>query len=349
MSFMLGGTVLLMIIRKVALCIDENETKRKKTKDILQGMLIFVALLSAFVLGKTVIFPLVRVEEAVGLLDSGNRDEARSILNEIENNGVIECGIYHHAVSYIRSGKNDEAILLLSGLSYKDSEELYTKCCLEQYGSEKTEYIERIHIGDTYLFGAYEQDNNTENGKEMIEWIVLDKEGTRLLLISKYVLDCQQYHTALEDVTWENCSLRKWLNEDFLNNAFNKGQKDYICTTFNTTDYMVKNQVVEYSTYDKIFILKPSEVKKYYGISDSHITREARQCKLTEYARAQGARGWNSYGRHKGPYCDWWLRPTHRRNRWNNAAAISSTGSYCSEPGATDDSGVRPVLWIDLK
>ena len=51
MSFMLGGTVLLMIIRKVALCIDENETKRKKTKDILQGMLIFVALLSAFVLG----------------------------------------------------------------------------------------------------------------------------------------------------------------------------------------------------------------------------------------------------------------------------------------------------------
>ena len=127
------------------------------------------------------------------------------------------------------------------------------------------------------------------------------------------------------------------------------GEKDYICTTFNTTDYMVKNQVVEYSTYDKIFILKPSEVKKYYGISDYHITREARQCQLTEYARAQGARGWNFYGRHEGPYCSWWLRPTHRRNRWINAAAITSTGSYCSEPWATDDTGVRPVLWIDLK
>ncbi len=35
--------------------------------------------------------------------------------------------------------------------------------------------IEEANIGDTVLFGAYEQDNETTNGKEAIEWRVLDK------------------------------------------------------------------------------------------------------------------------------------------------------------------------------
>lgn len=320
---------------------EEKETEREKERR--EGILIFVALFSALILGKNVIFPLIRVEKAIGLLDSGNYEETCSVLNEIENNIVIAFVKYHHAISYIRSGKNDEAILLLSDLTYKDSEELYAKCCNEQYGAEKMEYLERIHIGDTYLFGEYEQDNNTENGKEMIEWIVLDKEGARLLLISKYVLDCQTYHTAYEDVTWESCSLRKWLNEDFLNNAFNEGQKEYICTTFHTA-----NQVRANSTNDKVFILNPAEVDKYYGLSDHYITREVRKCQLTEYARAQGAKGVNSVGRHEGPYCGWWLRSPANQSR-GNTAVISSSGSYCTETGVQGDgTGVRPVVWIDL-
>ena len=325
------------------------EKKTNKDKEVLKRVYIFVALFSALILGKTVIFPLIRVEKANGLLASGKYGEASSILNEIENNDVIDYVKYHHAVSYIRSGKNDEAILLLSDLTYKDSKELYTQCCNEQYGTKKTQYLESILVGNLYAFGEYEQDNKIENGKETILWTVLDKEGSRLLLISKYVLDCQPYHTVCEDVTWENCFLRKWLNEDFLNNAFNEEQKNYICTTYNTTDYVVGNTVVEYSTYDKIFILKPAGVKKYYGLGDNHFTREARQCELTEYARAQGAKGWNSYGRHEGAYCSWWLRPTHWRNRWVNASAISSTGSYCPETTVQGDgTGVRPVIWIDL-
>ena len=76
------------------------------------------------------------------------------------------------------------------------------------------------NVGDYVVFGAYEQDREVLNGKEDIEWLVLEKEEGRILVLSKYALDAQQYHTSKEDVTWETSTLRQWLNEDFLNLAF---------------------------------------------------------------------------------------------------------------------------------
>ena len=78
-------------------------------------------------------------------------------------------------------------------------------------------YLSRAKIGSHVVFGKYEQDDDASNGKEPIEWIVLAKEKDRALLISKYGLAAQQYNTEWTDETWETCSLRKWLNETFLN------------------------------------------------------------------------------------------------------------------------------------
>ena len=36
-------------------------------------------------------------------------------------------------------------------------------------------------MGDYVFFGTYEQDNDTANGKEGIEWLVLAKENNRSL------------------------------------------------------------------------------------------------------------------------------------------------------------------------
>ena len=46
-------------------------------------------------------------------------------------------------------------------------------------------------VGDTVVFGHYEQDNDLSNGKEPIEWIVVTRYGNRYLLISKKVLNYQ--------------------------------------------------------------------------------------------------------------------------------------------------------------
>ena len=80
--------------------------------------------------------------------------------------------------------------------------------------------IKQAKVGDYVVFGQYEQDNDTSNGKEDVEWLVLDVQEDRALLISKYLLDCKPYNTTDDHVTWETCTLRKWLNDEFINTAF---------------------------------------------------------------------------------------------------------------------------------
>lgn len=80
-------------------------------------------------------------------------------------------------------------------------------------------------IGDIVTFGTYEQDNNRRDGAEDIQWIVIDQEDDRIMLISKDCLDSKPYHDTLEAINWEFCSLRQWLNEDFLETAFTKEER----------------------------------------------------------------------------------------------------------------------------
>lgn len=120
---------------------------------------------------------------------------------------VITDGKYKDAVSLLEKGdiiNAYENLIALNG--YKDSAEK-AKEISEKYKIEK---IKTASVGDIVYFGSYEQDNNTSNGREDIEWLVLAKEGDKTLVISKYALDCRCYHTSyLEHVTWETCSLGK--------------------------------------------------------------------------------------------------------------------------------------------
>ncbi len=90
--------------------------------------------------------------------------------------------------------------------------------------------------GDIILFGSYEQDNNPYNGTEDIEWLVLAKEKDRVLVISRYALDCRPYNAKEQEVTWETCFLHGWLNDTFLNNAFSADEQAMIRTETVTAD-----------------------------------------------------------------------------------------------------------------
>ena len=83
-------------------------------------------------------------------------------------------------------------------------------------------------IDDHPYFGQYPQ--NQGAAPEPIAWKVLRRESDRILLISKYVLDCKPYNTTQTDVTWETCSLRKWLNHEFLYAAFTAEERKRIPT-----------------------------------------------------------------------------------------------------------------------
>ncbi len=88
-----------------------------------------------------------------------------------------------------------------------------------------------VAVGDVCFFGVYEQDNDLNDGKEPIEWLVLDIEGDKALLLSKYGLDAKPYNATYADVTWETCTLRAWLNDDFLKTAFTEDEQKAIFTT----------------------------------------------------------------------------------------------------------------------
>ena len=205
------------------------------------------------------------------------------------------------------------------------------------------EVLKAANVGDTIKFGKYEQDNNLSNGKEDIEWIVLDKKYKKILLISKYVLDCKQYNTELTDVTWETCSLRKWLNETFMDSAFDGAEKTIVKESKVSADKNPKKDTNPgNATTDKIFLLSINEANKYFD------RNKERKCIPTEYAKANGAYTIIGYTKNDVPTW-WWLRSPG--NYQKRAAFVAEDGSvfYNGDVVNSDCVCVRPAVWVSIK
>lgn len=203
--------------------------------------------------------------------------------------------------------------------------------------------IKTAKVGDIVYFGTYEQDNNISNGKENIKWLVLAKENNRVLVISDKALDCQPYHPSWSDVTWETCSLRKWLNSDFINSAFSDDEKSMIPTVTVSADKNPKyNTNPGNATKDKVFLLSIVETEKYFT------SAEARECILTEYAISNGAWTSDSYTEGGKATCWWWLRSPGRNQSYAaGVGAYSSADEYGNDVFCGDDA-VRPAMWISI-
>lgn len=250
------------------------------------------------------------------------------------NTVIIPNGKYNDAITLMDAGKLDEAYSAFIELGdYKDASEKAGDIKLQKTKDQ----LKNIKVGSYINFGAYEQDNNTSNGKEDVDWLVLEVKDGKALVISKYALDCQPYNTSYTDVTWEACTLRRWLNNDFINAAFSAEEKAIIPTVTVSSD---KNP--EYSTnsgnatQDQVFLLSITEANKYFS------SYSARQCEPTDYAVANGA--WEGYNGN----CWWWLRSP---GDTQNYAATVGIGGGVGERDIyvnSDIYAVRPALWINL-
>ena len=227
---------------------------------------------------------------------------------------------------------------------------LQTKPRVLQIASEKQPKLVPSYRGFvTIPFGRYPQASKNKNAP--IEWLVLKIDGSRALLISKYALDCRQYNTSCADVTWETCTLRKWLNGMFLNAAFSKSERAMILNAaFSKSERaMIPSVTVSAdknpsystspgnSTTDQVFLLSITEVNNYFS------SNSARQCQGTAYCYAQGAYTNSSNGN-----CWWWLRSSGYDS--SSAAFVYDDGSIFEFGNSVnyDNYAVRPALWIDL-
>ena len=283
-----------------------------------------------------------KYNRAMDLLESGDYDAAYELLGEIGKKEEIVSNKYNRAMELIDSGDYDGALLLIEGLDYKDSAEQVDNCYISKYGEEKYNQVKNTNIGDVYKFGSYEQDvpSTLGNDKDEIEWIVLEKKGMTMLLISKYALDCQPYNESKVATTWESCSLRKWLNDTFLCEAFTiEEQSKIIISTITAESNLSYDTPPGNDTEDKIFLLSISEAEKYFK-SDKE-----RECKPTEYAKIQDS--WCVTDEEKGT-CPWWLRSPGNDSK--SAAGVFDNGLIFRFGEFIDSSyfTVRPALWIDL-
>lgn len=285
---------------------EEEEKARKTRKMAIIAALVAAACIAAFLIVTKVVIPSNKYNAAVALMESGDYIAAYEAFGEL--NG------------------------------YKDSADLQAsiKCEYEKV------LISNAAVGDTVLFGSYEQDNDDSNGIEDIEWIVLKKEGSNVFVISKYALDCQPYNSFKADVTWETCTLRTWLNGTFLNIAFNSDESGIILTTNVSAD---KNPEYDtpagIDTQDKIFLLSITEAENYFQ------NDEDRKCVPTEYAVNQGCYA-SEYDKVDGASaCEWRLRSPGEESTY--AAYVLYDGSVVNDgTHECNEIGVRPALWINF-
>ncbi len=152
--------------------------------------------------------------------------------------------------------------------------------------------------GDIVLFGSYEQDNNIQNGKEAIEWVVLEVTefgGAReLTLISKNCLD--QVNITSNNYgynLWYDSVARSWLNGTFYRDAFNFEERGMIRPILVHTVDFSEEPSATVDTSDNVVLLSEEQYKKY-----SHLPFVS-QLLPTEYAYENR---WNDTG--------WWLIDT---------------------------------------
>ncbi|MCI8307459.1 MAG: hypothetical protein HFH14_05350 [Lachnospiraceae bacterium] len=200
---------------------------------------------------------------------------------------------------------------------------------------------------DCVYFGNYRQ--NCKFDKQALEWRVLSVDGDDAFLLADKVIDVKQYNEERGDVTWENCGIRKWLNSDFYNNAFNDEEKTAVKeTTVKNTDNEVYESDGGADTKDKVYLLSVEEVcRADYGF-DTQFKGDSktREAKGTDYAKINNVKTGLDYITEKSSY--WMLRTPGVNNSYISQVIYGGFGDDYGIYAESLGMGVRPALHIHL-
>ena len=226
--------------------------------------------------------------------------------------------------------------------------------------------------GEYLLFGSYEQDGDLSNGPEPIEWIVLDQNENGTLLLSRYILAAQAFDTEKKESSWEESTLRTWMNQDFYQEAFDGEQQALIReTTLKNPDNAFYMQGFEGNdTVDHVFCLGYDDIEKYFEYNvwdEANNVGHSQQlmAEPTKYAADNGVKTFkitsNDYNTiyKKDGYtkdivgmktCYWWVRQV---GSTSDSFCVADYGGYAGwnrfYSVNYDDFGVRPAVYVDIE
>lgn len=96
---------------------------------------------------------------------------------------------------------------------------------------------------------------------EPIIWKVIEVDGDEAVLIADKVIDCQPYNEGGGEIKWEDASVRAYLNDEFLNNAFDKNERKTI----------VESKVKNYSSNFGYPMTEEENPDKVYGETTDYV------------------------------------------------------------------------------
>ncbi len=274
---------------------------------------------------------------------------------------------YQNALGLEDAGELRSAFALFSAMpGYKDADdraaELKTLVAMQ-------DELASAEKGTTVTFGSYEQDGNADNGAEPVEWYVLDRQEDRLILLSRYIIDIGPFHSDRVDITWEESTVRAWLNDEFIGAAFNGNEKQLLILTDvephanpkYPRDFQDRTITPGNATRDRVWLLSEEEAK---ALSAAMLKAES-----TKAAASGGTMGvhaketvsvvdpvgtWHSYDitSNRTTYIDysrnWWLRTPG--DLQCKAMYVSEAGRLMYEGRYVNMElfGIRPAICVNI-
>lgn len=271
---------------------------------------------------------------------AGNYKDAANRYTAVSN-----AWTYSRAEEAYKNGEYDTAAQLFGSITgYRDAKKKAQEALAEYERQVKTDRYKRS-IGKTVKYGSYEQDNNKTNGKEPIDWIILEVKDDKCLLISKHSLDAVEYHKTVGiHSTWENSFVRKWLNSTFYQNAFSsKEQKGIVLSIIDNSSSQGRPGWDQYTcaeTKDRLFCLSHKEVGTYFKDRKSARTDPTKYVlEKTSYGPGLTTRLSKGNG-----FCVWWLRSPS--NEESEATCVSTVDGDTVRTYHFSEECVRPAMWV---
>ena len=188
-----------------------------------------------------------------------------------------------------------------------------------------------LSVGSHLYFGIYEQDGNVGNGKEQLEWTVLDVKDGKALLICSKVVDYACFDDSNNEINWNDSSMRSFLNKDFYEYAFSADEKNRILESGNSnSNSSDSNAYYQTESNEKVFLLSEEEADYYL--------KNNKSCSGTNYAISIGA------PHDSANICSYWLRT---QSGFKSTSYVAMSGAVFSSQNSVAN-GVRPVIWISL-
>jgi len=246
-------------------------------------------------------------QQAENLLSSGQFQQAINIFKTLGKfkdapNRITEAR-YLHAVALLAQDDYIGALAIFNALgNYKDAEQKAA----------------------SLLPGLIKQGQTKGLSFGKFKWCVLSVVDNKALLLSEDILENRAYHSAQTDITWENSTVRAYLNGDFYKQFSSKERAVITSSNVINSDNSQHGTIGGNSTFDNILLLSLSEVNQFFGNNADRASKNS------------GQPGW------------WWLRSPGGRGVY--AAIVDKDGKISDGGNMVDNAsgGIRPALWIKL-